>query len=55
MLDFIYAIPLILAISLVYAASRYEAMHEVLTNAARIALWISGAMAAIFIVMIVIF
>ncbi|MDO4585422.1 MAG: hypothetical protein Q4D62_15145 [Planctomycetia bacterium] len=55
MLDFVYAVPLIAATSLVYAASRYEAMHEVLANAARIALWISGAMAAIFIVMMVIF
>lgn len=37
--DFWYALPLIVAISLVYAGTRYEAMSDILSRALRMASW----------------
>jgi hypothetical protein len=42
-----YAVPLIVAVSLVYAATRHEQPGPILVHALRIALWIAGFMAAI--------
>jgi len=46
-----HAIPLILAISLVYGATRHEFVGPILHNAYRTAVWIIGFMAAIFAVL----
>lgn len=35
-----YAVPLIVSVSFVCAATRHEDMHEILIHAARFALWI---------------
>ncbi len=50
--DFWFAVPLILAVSLVYAATRHEEMGPILGHAARIGAWIVGFMAAIFVVLL---
>ena len=42
-----YAIPLIVAVSLVYAATRHEQAGPILLNATRIGIWILGFMAVI--------
>ncbi len=49
-----YAVPLIIAVSLVYAATRHEEIVPILLHAGRLALWIAGFMAAIFIVLFLI-
>lgn len=46
--DMWYALPLIIAVSLVYAATRHEEMVPILSHAGRLALWIVGFMVAIF-------
>jgi hypothetical protein len=46
--DFWYALPLIVAVSLVYAATRHEAMNEILGHAARVGGWIFGFMLVVF-------
>ncbi len=46
-----YALPLILAISLVYAATHHEAMTPILQHAARLAFMIGGFMVAIMVVL----
>ena len=46
-----YAIPLVVVISLVYGATRDEKMPAILINAFRFAVWIVGFMAVIFIVL----
>ncbi|MDZ7615624.1 MAG: hypothetical protein U1E05_01385 [Patescibacteria group bacterium] len=46
--DMWYALPLIIAVSLVYAATRHEEMVSILTHAGRLALWIVGFMLGIF-------
>jgi hypothetical protein len=43
-----YALPLIVSVSLVYAATRHERMQPILIHAARAAVWIIGFMAIIF-------
>jgi hypothetical protein len=43
-----YALPLIVSVSLVYAATRHELMKPILIHAARTAVWIVGFMAIIF-------
>ena len=50
--DFWYALPLILAVSLVYAATRHERMGPILIHAVRIGAWIAGFMAIIFVVLL---
>lgn len=46
----IYAIPLIVAVSLVYGATRHELIVPILHHALRAGIWITGFMAAIFVV-----
>ena len=43
-----YALPLIVAVSLVYAATRHEDMRPIFSHAARTAVWIVAFMAVIF-------
>ena len=46
-----YAVPLIVAISLVYSATRHEAMNVILVHSARLALTIALFMAVIMAVL----
>ena len=39
-IDLRYAVPAIIAVSLVYAATRHEQMRPILIHAGRVALWI---------------
>ena len=43
-----YAVPIIVSVSLVYAATRHEEMGQILIHAARFALWILAFMAILF-------
>jgi len=49
-----YALPLVVAVSLVYGATRHELMGPILNNALRAAVWIGGFMAIIFAVLMLI-
>ncbi len=49
-----YALPLVVAVSLVYGATRHELMGPILNNAFRAAVWIGGFMAVIFVVLMLI-
>ena len=49
--DLWYAVPAILAIGLVYSATRHEQMRPLLIHAGRAVLWISGFMLAVFVVL----
>jgi hypothetical protein len=44
----LYSIPLIVSVSLVYSASRYEMPVVILTHAVKVAAWIVGLMGAIY-------
>ena len=46
--DMWYALPAIIAISLVYAATRHERMRPLLIHAGRVVLWIGGFMFLVF-------
>jgi hypothetical protein len=46
--DLWYAVPLIVAVSLVYAATRHELMWPILQHSVRVAVWIVGFMAIVF-------
>ncbi len=46
--QFWYALPLVVAVSLVYGATRHEYMVPILQHAARAAVWIVGFMTVIF-------
>ena len=46
-----YAVPAIIALSLVYAATRHEQMRPILIHAGRVAVWIVGLMFAVFAVL----
>ena len=48
-----YSLPLVVVISLVYAATRHELMRPILEHAVRFGLWILGFMAAVFLVLVV--
>ncbi len=50
--DLWYALPLIIAVSLVYAATRHEAMGPILHHALRIGAWILSFMAIVFVVLL---
>lgn len=52
--DFWYALPLVIAVSLVYAATRHEAMQPILVHAGRIAVWILSFMAVVFVILLLI-
>ncbi len=45
-----YSVPLVVSVSLVYAATRHEAMQPILVHAARTAAWIAGFMVLVFVV-----
>jgi hypothetical protein len=49
--QFWYALPLIVAFSLVYGATRHELMVPILQHAARAAVWTSGFIFIIFAVL----
>jgi hypothetical protein len=49
--DFWFALPLILAVSMVYAATRHEEMGPILLHAGRIGVWIVSFMAVIFVLL----
>ena len=49
--DLWYTLPLIVAVSLVYSATRHELMAPILAHAVRIGVWIVGFMAVIFVVL----
>lgn len=46
-----YALPLIVAISLVYAATRHELPKPILVHAARLGIWITGFMGVVLAVL----
>ena len=48
--DLWYALPAIIAVSLVYTATRHEQMRPILLHAGRVAVWITGFMLAVFVV-----
>lgn len=43
-----YALPLIAAVSIVYSATRHEAMEAILSGAVRVGAWIGGFMLVVF-------
>jgi hypothetical protein len=45
-----YALPAVIAISLVYAATRHEQMRPILAHAIRVGLWLVGFMFVVFVV-----
>jgi hypothetical protein len=49
--DFWYAAPLVVVVSLVYAATRHEVFNRILFHAARVALWGFGLLAAVFVLL----
>ncbi len=50
-----YAVPAIIAVSLVYAATRHERMRPLLIHAGRVAVWLVGFMVTVFVVIQVIY
>ncbi len=48
-----YAIPLIVAVSLVYGGTRHEHLREILIQSYRSAVWVVGFMAIIFAIIFV--
>ncbi len=51
--DMWYTLPLVVTVSLVYAATRHEWLGPILSHALRIGIWILGFMAVIFVVLMV--
>jgi hypothetical protein len=49
--QFWYAAPLVVSISLVYAATRHEEMKPILAHAVRVAGWIVGFMVVVFLLL----
>jgi hypothetical protein len=49
-----YSLPLIIAISLVYGATRHEQMRPILEHAFRFAVWVVTFMAVIFAILMLI-
>jgi hypothetical protein len=49
-LDFWYLLPLLVSVSLVYAATRHELIGPILVHAARFAIWMIVFMAVVFVV-----
>jgi hypothetical protein len=48
--DIWYAVPLLVAVSLVYAATRHESMGEILRASLRIGTWFGGFLAVAMLV-----
>ena len=46
-----YALPAVIAVSLVYAATRHERMGPILVHAGRVAVWLVGFMFVVFVVL----
>jgi len=46
-----YALPLIIAVSLVYSATRHEKVRPLLRHALRVGLWIAGFMLVLFLLL----
>lgn len=46
-----YALPLVVVVSLVYAATRHEEIGPILSHALRIGVWIVGFMVTVFAVL----
>ena len=49
--QFWYSAPLIIVVSLVYSATRHELMQPILSHAARTAVWITGFMVVVFLLL----
>ena len=49
-----YILPLIIVVSLVYGATRHELMGPILQQAIRASMWITGFMAVIFAILLVV-
>lgn len=49
--DMFYALPLIVAVSLVYAATRHEDLVPIAQHAGRMSAWIVGFMAIVFVIL----
>ena len=47
-ISFWFALPLIVSVSLVYAATRHEEVGAILSHAFRVAVWIAGFMVLVF-------
>jgi hypothetical protein len=52
--EFWYALPLVVTISLVYSATRFERMDMILSHSLRVGGWIVGCMFVVFAVLFVI-
>ena len=52
--DLWYAAPLIVVVSLVYAATRHEAPGPILVQSLRIGIWIISFMAIVFVVLLLV-
>lgn len=52
--DFWYSLPLIVTVSLVYAATRHELMGPILAHAMRIGIWIVSFMIVVLAVLLTI-
>ncbi len=48
----LYYLPLLVAVSLVYGATRHEEMHQILRHALYTAYWITCFMGAIFVLLL---
>jgi hypothetical protein len=46
-----YSVPLIVVVSLVYSATRHELMRPILAHAGRTAIWITGFMVVVFLLL----
>jgi hypothetical protein len=51
---FWYALPLVVVVSLVYAATRHEEIGPILSHAVRIGVWIMGFMVTVFAVLLLV-
>ena len=51
-LDLLMAVPLIVALSLVYAATRHERIGPILNHALRFGVWITGFLLVIFVILL---
>lgn len=52
--DFWYALPLVIAVSLVYSATRHELLRPILVHAFRVGVWIGCFMAVVFAVLLLV-
>ncbi len=50
-MDIWYALPAVIAVSLVYSATRHEKMKPLLIHSGRVATWIVGFMFTVFLIL----